>query len=178
MLHVSDNMPNRLNTGIIDEPMLRAWIQEPVTPQPFYQERPGRWVIEPTWPTPSITPITYALNAGSLDEQSKTEARLEILGAQYTGLDGGESCAYGAPPHLAGDQRRDDGLSLCFDSAPLDAPLELLGFPEVTLAIASDHPQALIAVRLCDVAPSGASLFLAYGLLNLTHRESHEYPSP
>jgi uncharacterized protein len=33
-------------------------------------------------------------------------------------------------------------------------------------------------VRLCDVAPSGASLFLAYGLLNLTHRESHEYPSP
>jgi uncharacterized protein len=167
-----------IDTGIMDEPMLRAWIQEPVTPQPFYQERPGRWVIEPTWPTPSVTPIIYALNVGSLDEQSKTEARLEILGAQYTGLDGGESCAYGAPPHLAGDQRRDDGLSLCFDSAPLDAPLELLGFPEVTLAIASDRPQARLAVRLCDVAPSGASLFLAYGLLNLTHRESHEYPSP
>jgi uncharacterized protein len=35
---------------------------------------------------------------------------------------------------------------------------------------------ALIAVRLNDVAPDGASDRITYGLLNLTHRENHEQP--
>ena len=33
-----------------DEPMLRAWIQEPVAPATFYAERPGRWVGVAEWP--------------------------------------------------------------------------------------------------------------------------------
>ena len=32
------------STGIMDEPMLRAWMQEPVEPRPFHAVRPGRWV--------------------------------------------------------------------------------------------------------------------------------------
>ena len=32
-------------------------------------------------------------------------------------------------------------------------------------------------VRLCDVHPSGESLRVSYGVLNLTHRESHEQPA-
>ena len=38
------------DTGIMDEPMLRAWMQEPVAPAPDYDERPGRWVAEAAWP--------------------------------------------------------------------------------------------------------------------------------
>ena len=167
-----------IDTGIMDEPMLRAWMQDYVEPQPFYQVRPGRWIAEPAWPSPSTEVRAYALNAGTLDGTPAAEVRLDILGAQYTGLDGGESSAFGAPPHVAGDQRRDDGLSLCFTSAPLPTPLELFGFPEVTLTVAADRPRALLAVRLCDVAPTGASLLLGYGLLNLAHRDSHEHPTP
>jgi predicted acyl esterase len=33
-----------------------------------------------------------------------------------------------------------------------------------------------VAVRLCDVAPDGASVLVSWGLLNLTHRDSHENP--
>ena len=44
--------------------------------------------------------------------------------------------------------------------------------------MASDRPLALIACRLCDVAPDGSSLLVTRGLLNLTHRESHESPEP
>jgi putative CocE/NonD family hydrolase len=167
-----------IDTGIMDEPMLRVWMQDRIEPQPFYQERPGRWVVEPVWPSPTSELHGYALNAGTLDDVPGTEVRLDYVGAQYTGLDAGESCAFGAPPHEAGDQRRDDGLSLTFTSEPLETSLELLGFPEVTLTVAVDRPRALIAVRLCDVAPTGASLLLSYGLLNLTHRESHEHPTP
>jgi uncharacterized protein len=48
----------------------------------------------------------------------------------------------------------------------------------VTLALAVDRPQALVAVRLCEVFPDGTSALVTRGLLNLAHRESHEHPSP
>jgi hypothetical protein len=48
----------------------------------------------------------------------------------------------------------------------------------VRLELAADRPLALVAVRLCDVAPDGASLLVSWGLLNLTHREGHEDPKP
>ena len=33
-------------------------------------------------------------------------------------------------------------------------------------------------MRLCDVAPDGASTLVSWGLLNLTHRDSHADPQP
>ena len=90
----------------------------------------------------------------------------------------GHWCAYGFAPDLPADQRAEDGKSLLFDSAPLGAAVEILGAPVVTLELAADQPQAQVCVRLNDVAPDGASLRVSYGLLNLTHRDSHESPAP
>ena len=42
------------DSGIMDEPVLRAWMQEPVEPATFHAERPGRWVAEPSWPSAAI----------------------------------------------------------------------------------------------------------------------------
>ena len=39
-----------VDTGIMDEPVLRAWMQDSVPPRPWYLERPGRWIAEPVWP--------------------------------------------------------------------------------------------------------------------------------
>ena len=36
---------------------------------------------------------------------------------------------------------------------------------------------ANLVVRLCDVHPSGESLRVSYGVLNLTHRDGHEKPA-
>jgi putative CocE/NonD family hydrolase len=44
------------DTGIMDEPMLRAWMPEPVPPAASYAERPGRWVAEDEWPSPRLKP--------------------------------------------------------------------------------------------------------------------------
>ncbi len=68
--------------------------------------------------------------------------------------------------------------SLVFETPPLDAPIEILGAAIVTLDVASDRPIANLAVRLCDVHPSGESLRVSYGVLNLTHRDGHEQPAP
>jgi hypothetical protein len=75
------------------------------------------------------------------------------------------------------DQRIDDAGSLVFDSAPLDAPLNLVGDPVALLELAADQPQALVAVRLSDVAPDGAVTRVTYGLLNLSHRDGHGEPA-
>ena len=76
------------------------------------------------------------------------------------------------------DQRVDDAFSLCFDTEPLSERFELLGAPALELHLDCDRPVALVAVRLNDVAPDGSSLRVSYGVLNLTHREGHEAPTP
>jgi hypothetical protein len=48
----------------------------------------------------------------------------------------------------------------------------------VELELESDRPVAQLAARLCDVAPDGTSLLVTRGVLNLTHRNSHEHPEP
>ena len=71
---------------------------------------------------------------------------------------------YGPAAELPGDQRIDDAGSLVFDSAPLAEPIEMLGIAQATLEVAADRPRALVAVRLCDVAPDGASARVAWGM--------------
>jgi hypothetical protein len=97
---------------------------------------------------------------------------------QTVGLTAGEIGRYGAGAEFATDQREDDGGSLVFVSEPLSERIEILGEPIVELELASDKPNALVAVRLNDVAPDGRSFRATYGLLNLTHRDSHEDAKP
>ena len=42
--------------------------------------------------------------------------------------------------------------------------------------MASDQENAFVCVRLNEVLPTGESLQISYGILNLTHRNSHEFP--
>ena len=93
------------------------------------------------------------------------------------GKDAGSWCPFGSSPDQAGDQRDDDAGSLVFETAPLDARMEMLGAPIVTLDVASDRPLANLAVRLCDVHPDGASLRVSYGILNLAYRDGFEAPT-
>ena len=101
-----------------------------------------------------------------------------MRGLQAHGLETGPWVAWGTPIDFAGDQRAEDGRSLCFTSQPLDDRLELFGVTEFTVVITSDRANAILAVRLCDVAPDGSSTLVSLGVLNLTHRESHEHPVP
>jgi predicted acyl esterase len=162
-----DHWLKGIDTGIMDEPVLRVWMQGSVEPRPSYDVRPGRWVAEPSWPSPNVGQRVWEL---PFDEPR------QLSGVQSCGTEAGAWTAEGQSADLAGDQRLDDALSLTFDSDPLEGPLELLGFPEVVLKLAVDRPSALVAVRLCDVFPDGTSGLVTRGLLNLTHREGHAEP--
>jgi uncharacterized protein len=162
-------------TGIMDEPMLRAWMQEPVAPAPDYTERPGRWVAEAAWPGRDEPPLTFLLDADGLTAEPAGDAALVHTSPQTVGLDAGAWCAYGNPADIPVDQRRDDARSLTFDSAPVAERFEMLGQPIVTLRVSADRPRAFVAARLCDVAPGGASTIITRGFLNLCHPDDHEH---
>jgi hypothetical protein len=164
-----DHWLKGVENGVMDEPVLRVWMQDSVEPRPRYELRPGRWVAEPGWPSPRV---------GARVRELPLESPRALIGVQSNGTEAGVWTSEGQSADLAGDQRPDDALSLAFDLEPLAEPLEILGFPEVMLQLAVDRPTALVAVRLCDVLPDGTSALVTRGLLNLAHRESHEHPSP
>jgi hypothetical protein len=164
-----DHWLKGIDTGVMDEPMLRVWMQDSVEPQASYEVRPGRWVAEPSWPSPNVEARVWEL---------PLPVPRSLRGVQSCGTEAGAWTAEGQSAELAGDQRPDDALSLTFDSEPLEEPLEILGLPEAVLELAVDRPDALVAVRLCDVFPDGGSALVTRGLLNLTHRGSHEHPEP
>ncbi len=169
-----------IDTGIMDEALLRVWMQDSVPPQSHYDYRPGHWVAEPSWPAPAdhIQPQTHWLNPHQLDPEPGEEIALQQRGRQTHGLDAGVWWSNGLPGDMPSDQQVEDGQALCFTSAPLTEAVELLGFPEITLTVSVDQAWALLAVRLCDVSPEGNSMLVSRGLLNLTHRHSHEEPIP
>ena len=172
-----DHWLKGIDTGLLDEPMIRAWVQEPVKPAAYYPQRPGHWVSDVAWPSRLNETLRFYLNARTLDRDGGQPAQLRVGSVQTHGVDSGAWCAYGRQGDLPPDQRAEDGKSLCFDSNTLQDPLEIFGFPELTLTLSADQPLALVAVRLCDVAPDGTSLLVSRGLLNLTHRASHAEPS-
>ncbi len=146
-----------------------------------YDVRPGRWITEPTWPSPNIGARAYKLTFGHDLVPAEREVganALTIASPLSTGLFAGKWCSYNAPPDLPHDQRDEDGGALCFETARLSEPLEICGQPTVTLDLAADKPVAMVAARLIDVAPDDSATRVSYGLLNLTHRDSDEHPEP
>ncbi len=173
--------------GIMDEPMLRAWQQDSVPPDNSYDDRPGRWIAERQWPTANVQGRSYALFpyklvAASENQQALSDtdeyASMEVQSPLSVGLEAGKWCSYTATPDLSGDQREEDGGSLIFSSPSLTKPLCIFGMPELELEVSSNKPQAMLAVRLADVAPDGKSTRVSYGLLNLTHRDGDSTPEP
>ncbi|WP_274426151.1 CocE/NonD family hydrolase [Chelativorans sp. YIM 93263] len=168
------------DTGVEHDPMLRVWLQDSVPPSASYEERPGRWVAEPSWPSPDIQERVYSFGYRHLMEGDAAGANLEetVNSPLSVGQFAGKWCSYSAVPDLPYDQREEDGGSLVFDTDPLEEDLEMLGNPVVDLEIASDKPVAQVALRLSDVLPDGRATRITYGLLNLTHRDSDEHPEP
>lgn len=164
--------------GIMDEPMLRAYMLDSVPPTTSYATRPGRWVAEQNWPTANITPKSYTLGwRGIIPGFGYAPEVIETIRSPLSvGLFAGKWCSYSATPDLPHDQRQEDGGALVFDSEPLDETMEILGQPLVELVLSADQPVAMVAVRLADIAPDDKATRVTYGILNLCHRESHEHP--
>jgi len=165
------------DTGIMEEPILRAWMQDTVSP--LLPKRPGRWIAEKSWPSERITEKEYIISQHGLAEQRlarRYKKKIDIQSPLSVGLFGGKWCSYAESADLPWDQREEDGGALIFETDYLDNHLEILGRPYAELEVSIDKLQGMIAVRLTDIAANDRATRVTYGLLNLTHRDSHEYP--
>lgn len=165
--------------GVEVQPMLRAYIEDAVAPEGTRVAMPGRWVGEAIWPSPSIRPLALHLNGdGRLAAVAGPAMAMPIASPQSHGKAAGEWMGTGCIGENPTDQRLDDGGSLNFETAPLDAAVDILGAAVVRLRLACDRPVAQLVARLCDVHPDGRSTRVSYQVLNLTHRDSHAEPTP
>ena len=168
-----------IDNGVEKEPALALWMQQDLHAHPMEFAVGGHWIAEKAWP-PRGPVETLALGEGSLGGKG-ADLTFHHSSPLACGMAGGEWCPRdggGIGPEYQADQRADDALSLCFETAPLEEDLVVLGAPVVRLRLAVDRPQAMIAVRLNEVMPDGHSSRITFGLLNLSHRDSHENPRP
>ncbi len=164
-----------IDTGIMQEPMYRVWMQNETAIRGA-TEISGRWVAEESWPPSRIRTATYHLNDSTLETRARTEARKELSPLQTVGITAPHWCPFNMDTELPDDQRIDDARSLTFDSAPLGAPVEILGAPVAELDLSVDKPVVFLAVRLNELTTDGVSRRVTYGALNLCHREGHGSP--
>lgn len=167
-----------IDSGVMDDPLYRAYLMDSARPQASYAERPGRWLGVSNCPSADTQKKRLYFGSNRLSETPCPDKTWHVKTDQDTGTACGEFCIMWLGPDWPTDQRNDDAHSLCFDMQVLDGDLSLFGAPETEIELRSDKPQSNLIVRLCDVWPDGASTRISIGVLNLCHRDSHEHPEP
>ena len=119
------------DTGVMDGPMLRFWLQDSVPPRGAYDVRPGRWAAEDTWPSPRIARTTAYLTADGLRPTPGTATRFPLQPAD-AGRRRGLLAALRQPgrPARRPARRRTPGRCASTPSRSA-APIELLGIPRL-----------------------------------------------
>jgi len=175
-----DRWLKNIDTGVEQEADYRVWLMDSVEPKRWLDERPGRWVGEPSLPSPNITDDVFYIkgsNGNAVLSGESAKCQLSVSTAQHCGSTCGEYFPFTFGPELPDNQLADDALSICVDSNMLDDALDIIGAPTIQLTLASDKPKALIVARLCDLRPDGTSALITMGVFNLAHRESFTTPS-
>lgn len=135
----------------------------------YLQGREGFWRAETQFPPARLTPQPMALGSdGSLGASAGQGSSEHI----YDPTIGMHSLAWdpwttSIDPTLPHDQSADDARSLCFTTAPLPAPMELIGMPEAMLEVAASTLPLNLVVKLSAVAPNGRSVLINTGWADL-----------
>jgi len=164
-------------TGIGEEPRFAVYARRWHAPGFELGVAPGEWRFEDGWPLARGRELVLNAHAeGALRETPAAAAARELAYAPSAGVEAGGSVMWWGD--FALDQRPTDAQSLVFDSAPLDAELEILGFPRAHLRASASAPLAHWFVRLSDVAPDGQVTLITGAGLNGAHRRSARSPQP
>ncbi len=166
--------------GVEVEAPLTWFHREPTPPERFPARLNGRWRATSAWPTPKADLRTLYLAARALVDVPEAPDFDHFSHNPTAGSRGGSLCwGAGHPPNgLAADLRLETWAGPTYTSSPLSEPLDILGAPLAVMHIAASQPVAHVVVRLGDELPDGQIEQVSEGILNLTHRDSHEHPTP
>ncbi|GGH18229.1 hypothetical protein SAMN05444007_10146 [Cribrihabitans marinus] len=168
-----------IDTGIMDEPMIRAWMQDPAPPSPHAIPRPGRWIGAGGWPVAGAdVQVLHLSRQGLGPSPVDAEEPIPVASPETAGWTAQTWCIYGLDPDGPLDQNGETGLMCSFETEPLAEELEIFGFPILHAQVRSSTPQANLAAVLSMVAPDGRARLVSFGILNLAHRGGHATPEP
>ncbi len=154
------------DNGVMDMPAATVFIQS--EPSRATDRVVGHWRAEPVWPPPDTERVTLRL--ADLDHEAVVWNGPQWVGAHAPAWD------------RAGVQTEtsvlDDEESLVFETKPWEAPLEILGWPEVEATVTSDRSVGMIAARLLAVSPEGDTAIISRGNRNLVFDADLSQPTP
>ena len=165
-----------VENGVDREPPIVAFVRRPVPPAADLATYPGSWRYEAGWPLDRVRDRGFALADARCNRSEDGPDRLDVR--PDVGWTAWLSCAGPPPWGQPLDQRPDEAFSLVYEWDPLTDEIEILGHPLLRARVAASTPVAYLSAKLCDVPPDGTSQLVTRGLLNLTHRDSRESPTP
>ncbi len=155
------------NPGALDWPKLRLWRRAFDAPADRLTLRSGEWteIANPG----GVRTRTLFLSPNGLAAQPDAEPRLfDIPNDIRHGECAGDTGYFGRIGGQPLDQSADDARALCFDTAPLDEDIDLVGQAELSVEIVRDRADAQVVCRLCEVASDGCSNLVTRQVLNLS----------
>jgi predicted acyl esterase len=168
-----------IDDGVMDEPPVTIFVQRFDVPTADRPTTSGFWRHESGWPLDRSGEQALYLGPGGV-LAARPPSDVGAVTYVYNPTVGASFGMFSAsiPLVLPVDQRLEDAYALSWTSPELTETVEILGRPQVTLPIAVTADVATVVARLIDVAPDGTAALVTKGVLNLTHRESHEAPTP
>lgn len=161
--------------GIMEEPAFIYYQRDHHAPGFDLMDIPGQWIQDDRWPDGEDTTLYFTSNHGLGAAASDTFSH-HLRYKPTVGIEASGSVMWWGD--WAPDQRPADAYSLVYDSPVLAEAVGVMGFPEVTLWVAADAPEANWVVRLSDVAPDGSVTEVTGAGFNGTHRYSDIFPQP
>lgn len=158
-------------------PLMRVWRRAFDPPQDRLARREGNWlVINQDWVAEDQD--FYIADGALLTSPVTASGIHEVPFDLRHGECAGDTGYFGRVGGLPLDQSPDDQRACCFDTAELNADLDLLGHAVLTVQLAASCLPAQIACRLCEVTPEGVSNLVTRTVLNLTLDDCLEEPRP
>ncbi len=164
------------DNGILEKPAVALFVMTDTDAG----DGPGnRWRTFRNWPPPA-TPARFYLHAGgglrrAPPGETDAATRYAYDPADPTPALGGNNLLPPSGPH---DQREIEAREdvLVFETAPLDAPLTVVGAITLQLYASSSAVDTDFGARLCDVYPDGRSMLMNEGMLRASHRNGNTSP--
>lgn len=167
--------PERLEDKEFKLPKFTTYIQDPSGIKDSYTYREGKWISLEDPKEKKFTSLYLSDNNKLLKLSSDID--YSVGGVLSYGLFRGTYCPFGFVGDFPADQRLEESKGLSFESESFDTEVDLLGEPVIKLTVSSDKKLANLSVTLTDVYPdNGEHVLLSWGQLNLTHKDSHEFP--
>jgi uncharacterized protein len=147
-----DHWLKGVQNGIMSEPPVTVYMRDWYPPDLALTEIPGRWRTEASFPPEGTAyQVWHCGPEHNLLPEPPPDSSVVLRYVPSAGVEAGHWWG-----ELTPDQRGTDAFSLVFDSPPLTADVEILGFPVVEISGCSDVDPMHWFARLCDVAPDGS----------------------